>query len=111
MKTESIPTLSFARRVTRRHAEAFVNEFLERAWSIGAFFDGFVKSGVMTWPGPAVMTTGIPRDRYDQIEDELLRRTSAAIRPFIADAFLAAARDVIERERLRQQNPKATSDE
>lgn len=98
--------LRFARQVTRRHGATFAEAFLSRAFQSEAPNEAFGASGVITWP-PEPENETPAKVRYMNLEDEILERTFAAAQAAIAAAFVAAAKEVIERERPRRPKRKS----
>lgn len=106
-KSEPVPPLKMAPRVTREHGEIFAAEWYEIAVGGGDIWDAFESTGLMEWPeddpNRPLGDFFDPRDeRYQQIEDEILQRTFEAVRTAVAEAFTKAAKEVLARERKRQ---------
>jgi hypothetical protein len=105
-KERALPTLTIVRRVTRRHGEVFAQGWLEVCRGNRSIFEAFEDSGVIEWPEGGLLD---PRQaRYQDIEDEILEQTFAAVRSAVADAFVKVAREITARERQRQRsrNPR-----
>jgi hypothetical protein len=57
----------------------------------------------MTWPD-GYLDDHADQDRYRALESEILEKTFARVRDAIADAFLDAASEVLNRERERRRS-------
>lgn len=92
--------LKIVPRVTLEHGTRFARKWLEM--QIGEMrCEAFAKADVMEWPsGPDGESTPA-RDRFQEIEDEILDQTFEAVMPAVAEAFVKAARAVLARERGR----------
>lgn len=105
-RSEPVPPLKIAPRVTRRHGESFADEWYETAVE-GAAWEAFANTGLMEWPedDPNRPIEELdPADvRYEKIEDEILERTFETVRTAVAEAFTKVAREVLARERKRQR--------
>jgi hypothetical protein len=91
--------------VTRRHGETFAAEWFATSFQGEDVWKSFAATGVIEWPedDPNRPLGPDPRqERYQDIEDEILERTFAAVRSAIAEAFVRVAREVLSRERGRQ---------
>ena len=96
----NVPRLRFARRVTKRHGDLFVEGWREVCRQNLSIWQAFEESGVVAWPEGS----GDPRQgRYQDIEDEILERTFDEVSPAVVAAFVRIAREVIERERAKQR--------
>jgi len=102
------PPLKIAARVTRNHGETFANEWIRTAASGEDVWEAFGETGLIEWPEedpnrPLGQIAQDPRQgRYQDIEDEILEQTFAAVRACVAEAFTKAARVVLARERRRE---------
>jgi hypothetical protein len=102
------PPLKIARRVTRAHGEAFADEWLRTAAGGEDVWAAFAETGLLKWPDddsnrPLGQIGPNPgQDRYQDIEDEILRRVFAIVRPAVAEAFVLVAREVLAREKRRR---------
>lgn len=106
-KAEQPPPLTFARRVTRRHGETFAAEWFATSFEGEDVWKSFAATGLIEWPDddpnrPLGHFADPRQDRYQDIENEILERTFAAVRPAIAEAFVRVARDVLAREKRKQ---------
>lgn len=99
--------LRFARRVTRRHGAIFAEAFLFSALRSEAPNEAFGATGVITWP-PEPENETPAKVRYMNL-DEILDRTFAAARIGIAEAFVRAPTEVVERERRGRPKDRKTS--
>jgi hypothetical protein len=81
--------------VTRQHARAFVVELIPRVMETEIISDAFSKTEIMTWPDD-----GAAQERYDDIMQEIVEKTFATAKATMIDAFVAAATEVLARERL-----------
>lgn len=93
--------------VTPEHGDRFAAEWEEQSIGSMVMGDAFAASGVMTWPE---YDRAVQGDFLD-IEDEIVVRIAQAVRPAIAAAFVAAANDVLSRERRRRHPAISTGDE
>lgn len=91
-----------AEEVTNRHGAIFMQCLLHEATRGGVFYNAYALAGLVEWPDEQSDYTPAKR-RYESIEEEILRRTLFEVEGKIAEAFVAAAREVIERERRRQR--------
>lgn len=104
--------LKIARRVTRKHGEIFAAEWFPSSYGGEDVWDAFAQTGLMAWPDddpsrPLGWPRSDPRqDRYQDIEDEILKRTFEAVVPAIAEAFVKVATEVLDRERDRDSRPE-----
>jgi hypothetical protein len=95
----TVPKLTFARRVTQRHGERFAQGWIEVCRENKSIWDAFNETGLIEWPVGGLRD---PRQaRFQDIEDEILERTFAAVRPAVVEAFVRVAREVLSRERKR----------
>lgn len=100
-RRRTVPRVKIAPRVTRKDGEVFAEAFLDRAWDTSSGFEAFADTKLVRWPAGFM---GDPRQgRYLDIEDEVIERTFAALRPAVAEAFVKAAQRVLARERRRQK--------
>lgn len=101
-----VPPLIIARRVTRKHGEAFAQKWREmQSGEIAS--EAFGKSDLIEWPDDNLLDPlddfSDPRqERFHDITDEIAERTFDAVRPAVADAFVRIAREVLDRERKRK---------
>jgi hypothetical protein len=99
------PKLKIAPRVTRKHGETFADEWLRTAAGGEDVWDAFAETGLMQWPEddpnrPLGQIVQDPRQaRYHDIEDEILERVFASVRPAVAEEFVKVAGEVLARER------------
>lgn len=103
-----MPKLKIAPRVTRAHGEAFADGWRETVLDSGSMFEVFEDTGLVKWPGdnpnrPLGVFLNPRQYRYQDIEDEILKRVFDSVRPAVAEAFVKVARDVLARERERQK--------
>lgn len=102
MKDEDAPPpLKIASRVTRKHGETFADEWLKTAAGGEDVWAAFAETGLMEWPEGG-LSEAPQHARYQDIEDEILEQTFAAVRAGVAEAFTKAARMVLARERRRK---------
>jgi hypothetical protein len=103
---DSVPRLKFARRVTRRQGEVFAEHWLYAYGHTESMTDAFAETRAIEWPDepawPISMGQNPRQARYMEIEDEILERTFAAVKGDVAEAFVKAAREILDRERRRQ---------
>jgi hypothetical protein len=92
-----VPRLRFVRRVTARHGERFATRWHDRSLkSLELRCESFKAAALIEWPDdPSAQR------RYQDLEDEIFERTCAGMRRIAAAAFVAAAREVLRRERRR----------
>jgi hypothetical protein len=102
VQDESAPPtrLKIVPRVTREHGTRFARKWLEM--QLGEMrCEAFAKADVIEWPsGPDGESTPA-QDRFQEIEDEILDQTFAAVMPAVDEAFVKAARAILARERGR----------
>ncbi len=98
-KPEHVPYIAVARRVTRRDGEFFAHVFLARVQETGALGDAFDATNRIEWPDGEEYNAA--QARYLAISNEIAQRVADAIRPVLAESFVAAAREVLGRERRR----------
>jgi hypothetical protein len=91
-------TLEIVETVTREHAEAFAEVFLDRAFGTEAIMDAFAEVRLVTWP----LTDAHAQALYNLVADAVVEATFAMAKPAIADAFLMAATVILAREREAQ---------
>lgn len=85
--------------VTPEHAAAFAEAFTYHV-SAGADVDrAFEESGVMAWPEDATLDNMAAAHRYQELRDQIVMRTFAALRETVKAAFFIAASEVLGRER------------
>lgn len=100
--------LKIARRVSRQHGELFAEEWFPSSYGGEDVWDAFARTGLMEWPDddprrPLGCASSDPRqDRYQDIEDEILKGTFEAVVPAVAEAFTKVAREILDRERRRK---------
>ena len=111
MQDGSAPSpLKIASRVTRKHGETFSEEWLRTAAGGEAVWAAFAETRLMQWPEedpnrPLGQIAQDPRQApYQDIEDEILEQTFAAVMPAVAEAFVKAARKILARERSEPRN-------
>ena len=100
-KDEPVPPLKIARRVTRKHGEKFAEEWFSTAYLGEDVWEAFAETGLVEWPEGG-LAEAPQQGRYQDIEDEILKQTFAAVMPAVAEAFVTAARTVLARERRRK---------
>jgi len=94
-----LPRLTFNTRVTRQHGEVFAAEWFPTSFQGEEVWAAFGETHIMEWPNGELYD---PRqERYQEIEDEILERTFLAVRAGVIEAFVKAAREVLNRERRR----------
>jgi hypothetical protein len=97
-ESSNLPKLTIAPEVTRAHGETFAEKWFQAACNDVAMVDALAATSLLVWPAeddePA-------QDRYETIEEEILRRTFAEARPALAEAFTRVASEVLARERQR----------
>lgn len=95
--------LRFADEVTAEHGAIFADECIA-ATGCDSVWEAFETTGLITWPEERRA-----QGRYQNLEDEILDLTfgAPAVRAAIAEAFVKAAREVIERERSRPRKGKS----
>ena len=105
MQDESpLPPLKIARRVNRRHGEIFAAEWFPSSYGGEDVWDAFAATGLIEWPDddpnrPLGQIVQDPRQaRYQDLEDEILKRVFASVCPAVADEFVKVAREVLSRE-------------
>jgi hypothetical protein len=92
--------------VTRRHGEIFAEEWFLSAHAGESVWKAFELAGVVVWPEddpnrPLGEFFDARRARYQDIEDEILEKVFANLRPAVAQAFVKVSRKVLGRERRR----------
>ncbi|HUR81051.1 MAG TPA: hypothetical protein VM733_09805 [Thermoanaerobaculia bacterium] len=98
------PKPRFVRRVTRAHAARFAARWIDNLpdREPGTMYLAFESARVMTWPDRERGSTPA-QEKYEAIEDAILKRTAELSRDAIAEAFQQAATEVFDRERARRQ--------
>jgi hypothetical protein len=91
------PPLKIVPRVTRAHGETFADEWLRTAAGGEDVWEAFGETGLIEWPEGELLDAA--QGRYQDIEDEILEQTFAAVRAAVAEAFVKAARKILARER------------
>lgn len=98
-KRRRVPKLKIARRVTRKHGEAFARKW--RAMQTGdVWSEAFGAAAVVEWPDAEEPTP--EQERFDAVRNEILNRAFDAAMPAVAEEFVKAARSVLARERRRK---------
>jgi hypothetical protein len=83
-----------------RPGELFADEWLATSLASGPMYEVFEQTGLIKWPSGGMFD---PRQaRYQDIENEILQRVFASVRPAVAEAFVKIAREVLARERRRR---------
>lgn len=85
--------IRFERRVTRRQWPSLR----------GSAYGAFMAAGVMRWPHEDETPAKV---RYKHIEDEILDRTFELAHDALVRAFVAAATEIVGRERAAQRRRK-----
>jgi hypothetical protein len=83
--------------VTEAHGEAFANDWFGTSCETPDLADAVAATGIIAWPDD-------DRDLQDihiEIVDAILAETLAVVKEQVADAFVAVANRVFERERRR----------
>jgi hypothetical protein len=94
--------------VTPAHGELFANEWVEAALGSYDFLDAFAATGILVFPDDDLIVPqglGSPqlraaRSRFIEIEDEILELTFMAVKAAVSQAFVAAANNILSRERI-----------
>jgi len=101
MSGAAVPPVWIADTVRPHHANTFAEEWFRLSWESGAMWDAFAATALLHWPYSDAYETTPEQDRYQEIEDEILRRMLEALLPAVMEAFTRAASDVLSRERDR----------
>jgi hypothetical protein len=94
------PPLKIAPRVTRRHGKVFAAEWFLTSHRNEHVWEAFAETELIEWPEGGLLDPA--QARYQDIEDEILERAFASIRPAVAEEFVKVAQEVLARERRRQ---------
>ena len=90
--------LEIVETVTRQHAEAFAEDFLDRVFGTEAITEAFAELNIVTWP----LTGADAQALYNRIADNIVEATFALSKRAIADAFFMAATVILATEREAQ---------
>ena len=94
------PKLTIARVVRSHHGNTFTEELFAALWSTGTPYDSFAETHLIGWPDDETRSDlAEAQQRYRVIETEIIRRTFEAVERRLADAFVEAATEVLNRER------------
>ncbi len=96
-ETLTPPRIETVDVVTVEHADTLIDVVNGRVIDSGAFVEGFSEAAIMTWPDDDEAA----QEHYNRLADEIRDRLFEETRPFIAEAFVRIAGDVISRERSR----------
>lgn len=96
------PKLKIAPAVTREHARAFAEAWIERSFANGAIGEAFQETALIKWNYYNRAVQG----RILDIEGEICEQIAEAVRPAMVEAFMKAARHVLARERRAQRTPR-----
>ena len=109
MKRSGKAALKIAPIVTPEDARVFAEEWRDGSWEGGILTDAFAATRLMQWPtnaGAGGQET--PEElRYNEIENEILKRMLDVVQPVIEAAFLRAAIEVLDRERCAAREHRA----
>jgi hypothetical protein len=98
--------VQITRRVTRKHGRAFAEAFEHYANASLALSNAFEDTHVLTWPEDVTLENMTLAHQYMNLEDDILDLTFAGARDAIAESFVKAAREVLDRERARRRANK-----
>lgn len=99
------PKLKIVPAVTREHARAFAEAWIERSFANGAIGDAFQELGLIRWNYYNAAIQG----RILDLESEICGQIAEAVRPAMVEAFRKVAPRVLARERRAQRARKAES--
>lgn len=96
MSERDVPPLKIAQHVTTQHGEVFVRAWFKELTPMQAP-DAFCACNLIEWPDEESSQLTPAQKRYNELEDEIMKRTFDPLRDVIAASFVAAATDVLGR--------------
>ena len=88
-----------ARRVTAKRGRVFAEEWIRLSFESGGLYDAFAFAKLIEWPGADDSDERERLDRFRDLRSEIVHRMVEAMTGPISEAFVAAAREVLARER------------